>query len=612
MLVDLTSIVSENPGINKRGRWFYRCSRSFKNYAYNWRMRYKFLITITGLSIVLCFGQSQAKEQAILTGQRAQPVVAANAMVATSHKKATEVAYKILKAGGNAIDAAVAAGFALAVTQPRSGNIGGGGFMLYSAADSQEVVAIDYREKAPARAYEKMFLDAMGEVDKKLSRFSHLSAGVPGTVAGFIMALEKYGTLPVSEVLAPAIKLAEEGFILPERFINGISSRQERLQKWPASEKKFFKEDGSSYKAGEIFKQADLSRTLQRIARDGAEGFYQGETARLIVDEMQKHSGLISLQDLKNYQAVIREPIHGVYRGFDIYSMSPPSSGGVHIIQILNMLESYPIGEYGHNSAKTIHLMSEAMRRAYADRATYLGDSDFIEVPLKGLISKQYAKALIKNIKHDKATPSVEISAGTPFDYESNQTTHFSIVDQYGNAVSNTYTLNFSYGSGIVVAGAGFLLNNEMDDFSAKPGTENAFGLLGGEANKIEAEKRMLSSMSPTIVKQHGKNYLVTGSPGGSRIISTTLQVIMNVIDHKMNIQSAVNAPRIHHQWLPDEIRIEQGISLDTVRLLENMGHQVVQKRSMGSIQSILIDRENGKVYGAADPRRSTASASGF
>jgi gamma-glutamyltranspeptidase/glutathione hydrolase len=384
------------------------------------------------------------------------------------------------------------------------------------------------------------------------------------------------------------------------------------LQKWPASEKKFFKEDGSSYKAGEIFKQADLSRTLQRIASGGAEGFYQGETARLIVDEMQKHGGLISLQDLNNYRAVIREPIHGVYRGFDIYSMPPPSSGGAHIIQILNMLELYPIDEYGHNSAKTIHIMSEAMRRAYADRATYLGDSDFIEVPLKGLISKQYAKALIKNIKHDMATPSVEISADAPFDYESNQTTHFSIVDQYGNAVSNTYTLNFSYGSGIVVAGAGFLLNNEMDDFSAKPGTANAFGLLGGEANKIEAEKRMLSSMSPTIVKQHGKNYLVTGSPGGSRIISTTLQVIMNVIDHKMNIQSAVNAPRIHHQWLPDEIRIEQGISLDTIRLLENMGHQVVQKKSMGSIQSILIDRENGKVYGAADPRRSTASASGF
>jgi gamma-glutamyltranspeptidase/glutathione hydrolase len=575
-------------------------------------MRLKILIIITGLSIALCNAQAQAKEQAILAGQRAQPVVAENAMVVTSHKKATEVAYKILKAGGNAIDAAVAAGFALAVTQPRSGNIGGGGFMLYSPADSQEVVAIDYREKAPARAYEKMFLDATGEVDKKLSRFSHLSAGVPGTVAGLILALEKYGTLPVPEVLAPAIKLAEEGFILPERFVSGISSRLERLQKWPASNKKFFKADGRLYQAGEVFKQADLAKTLQRIARDGTEGFYQGETARLIVDEMQKHSGLISLQDLKNYQAVVREPIHGVYRGFDIYSMSPPSSGGVHIVQILNMLESYPIGEYGHNSAKTIHLMSEAMRRAYADRAAYLGDSDFIKVPLKGLVSKQYAKALIKNIKHDKATPSVEISAGAPFDYESNQTTHFSIVDQYGNAVSNTYTLNFSYGSGIVVAGAGFLLNNEMDDFSAKPGTANAFGLLGGEANKIEAEKRMLSSMSPTIVKQHGKNYLVTGSPGGSRIISTTLQVIMNVIDHKMNIQSAVNAPRIHHQWLPDEIRIEQGISLDTIRLLENMGHQVVQKRSMGSIQSILIDRENGKVYGAADPRRSTASASGF
>ncbi len=572
----------------------------------------QFPLVIISLFLTLSIGQVQAKNQAILSGQRAQPVAAENAMVVTSHKLATQVAYEILKTGGNAIDAAVAAGFALAVTQPRSGNIGGGGFMLYSSTDSAEVTAIDYREKAPARAYEKMFLDDKGEVNKNLSRFSHLSAGVPGTVAGFILALEKYGTLSLAEILAPAIKLASNGFVLPTRFVNGIKSRQETLQKWPASKLKFFKQDGSFYKAGDIFKQPDLAKTLQRIAKNGRLGFYQGETARLIVDEMQQHGGLITLQDLKNYHAVIRKPIHADYRGFDIYSMSPPSSGGTHIIQILNMLESYPIGQYGHNSAKTIHLMSEAMRRAYADRATYLGDSDFIKIPLAGLTSKKYAKALIKNIKNNKATPSVEISAGLPGAYESNQTTHFSIVDKFGNAVSNTYTLNFSYGSGIVVAGTGFLLNNEMDDFSAKPGVANAYGLLGGQANKIEPNKRMLSSMSPTIVKQNGQNFLVTGSPGGSRIISTTLQVIMNVIDHKMNIQSAINAPRIHHQWLPDEIRIEQGISLDTIRLLEDMGHKVVQKPAMGGSQSILIDSKNNKLYGAADPRQSTAMALGF
>lgn len=572
----------------------------------------QFLPIIISLFIILCTGQVQAKNDAILSGQRAEPIVATKAMVVTSHKLASEVAYKILKNGGNAIDAAVAAGFALAVTQPRSGNIGGGGFMLFSPVNAEKVVAIDYREKAPAGAFEKMFLNKKGEVDKTLSRFSHLSAGVPGTVAGLILALEKYGSLPLAEILTPAIRLASEGFILPPRFVNGIKRRQEALQKWPTSKSKFFKKDGSFYQAGQIFKQPDLAKTLQRIAKNGRAGFYQGETAKLIVEQMQKHDGLINLQDLKNYQAQIRKPISGSYRGFDIYSMSPPSSGGVHIIQILNMLESYPISHYGHNSAKTIHLMSEAMRRAYADRATYLGDSDFIKVPLAGLTSKKYAKMLIKNIEENKATPSVEINASTPNIYESNQTTHFSIVDQYGNAVSNTYTLNFSYGSGIVVGGAGFLLNNEMDDFSAKPGVANAYGLLGGIANKIVSNKRMLSSMSPTIVKKNHQNFLVTGSPGGSRIISTTLQVIMNVIDHNMNIQSAVNAPRIHHQWWPDKIRVEQGISPDTIKLLRKMGHQVTQKSAMGGSQSILIDLKNNKLYGAADPRQSTATALGF
>jgi gamma-glutamyltranspeptidase/glutathione hydrolase len=572
----------------------------------------KFLSILPILFVILNTLQLQANDESILAGQRAEPVTAKTAIVVTSHQLATDIALDILKVGGNAIDAAVAAGFALAVTQPRSGNIGGGGFMLYSPGNADSVIAIDYREKAPSKAYEKMFLDDMGNGDQTLSRFSHLSAGVPGTVAGFALALEKFGTMSLAHVLQPAINLAKNGFAVPNRFVEGIAARKQVFDKWPASKTKFFKQDGSFYQAGEIFKQPDLAKTLQLIADKGAAGFYTGETARLIESEMQKHGGLISYEDLVNYHAVIRQPVHGTYRGFDVYSMSPPSSGGVHIVQILNMLEQYPISEYGHNSAQTIHLMAETMRRAYADRARYLGDSDFIKVPLKGLTSKSYAKTLVKNIELNKATPSVEIKAGNPQHYESPETTHFSIVDQFGNAVSNTYTLNFSYGSGIVVAGAGFLLNNEMDDFSAKPGAKNAYGLMGGEANKIEPNKRMLSSMSPTIVKQAGNNFLITGSPGGSRIISTTLQMIMNVIDHKMNIQTAVNSPRIHHQWWPDEIRIEQGISPDTIKLLTNKGHKVVQKSAMGGSQSILVDQESGTLYGAADPRQSTAEALGF
>ena len=350
---------------------------------------------------------------------------------------------------------------------------------------------------------------------------------------------------------------------------------------------------------------------MERIAQKGTQGFYEGETADLIVAEMQRGKGLITHEDLKNYQPQIREPVQGTYRGYDIFSMSPPSSGGAHIIQILNILEAYPIGNLGHNSAATIHLMAEAMTRAYADRSKYLGDSDFVNVPLKGITSKAYAAKLRAQIDPHFASNSQNILPGDPVGFESNETTHFSIVDKFGNAVANTYTINFSYGSGIVVAGAGFLLNNEMDDFSAKPGVPNAYGLIGGEANKIEPHKRMLSSMSPTIVKKDGKNFLVAGSPGGSRIITTTLQVIMNVIDHRLNVQAAVNAPRIHHQWLPDEIRIEEGISPDTIRLLRGMGHTVSEKSSMGAIQSIMIG-EDGTLYGGADPRRSTSAAMGF
>lgn len=547
---------------------------------------------------------------AIIEGERFRPIQGAQGMVVTSHFLATESAQNVLKNGGNAIDAAVTAAFSLAVTQPRSGNIGGGGFMLISSEQRDEVVAIDYREKAPSRAYVDMFLDSDGNVDKQASRFSHQSAGVPGTVAGLALALEKYGTISLQQAMAPAIKLAEHGFVVTPRFSEGLKAREKRLKKWAATKKIFYKSDDSYYEPGELFIQKDLAATLKRISDKGASEFYQGTTAELLVSEMQRHGGLISMQDMKNYQPVIRQPIKGSYRDYNIYSMPSPSSGGVHVVQLLNILEGYPISEYGHNSAKTIHVMAEAMKRAYADRSQYLGDADFIDVPVQGLISKAYAESIREHIDLAHTTASESISPGKPAGYESNETTHFSIVDRFGNAVANTYTINFSYGSGITVDGAGFLLNNEMDDFSAKPGTPNAYGLIGGEANKIEPNKRMLSSMSPTIVKHSGKNFLVTGSPGGSRIITTTLQVIMNVIDHGLNIKSAVAAPRVHHQWLPDELRIEEGISPDTIDRLESLGHVIKQKSAMGAIQSILI--KDGIMYGGADPRRSTSLAAGL
>ncbi|MGQ7248146.1 gamma-glutamyltransferase [Halomonas sp. V046] len=563
-----------------------------------------------GTALTLASTTAPAQNQAILEGERFNPEVGTQGMVATSHFLASQVARDVLAEGGNAVDAAVTAGFALAVTQPRSGNIGGGGFMLISDEQSDEVVAIDYREKAPAAAYETMFQDESGEAVSELSRYTHNATGVPGTVAGLAKALEDYGTLSLAEALAPAIKLAEEGFPLPQRFVDGIADAGEMFAPWEASRAKFYKADGSSYAVGEIYRQPDLAATLKRIADQGAREFYEGETAELIAAEMDKHGGLMTLEDLANYQPSVREPSHGTYRGYDVYAMSPPSSGGVHIVEILNILEGDDIGAMGFNSASTIHLMAEAMKRAYADRSEYLGDTDFIEVPLAGLTSKAYADELRAGISDDTATPSAEIAPANPLPYESNETTHFSIADANGLAVSNTYTINFSYGSGIVVDGAGFLLNNEMDDFSAKPGVPNAYGLIGGEANKIEPNKRMLSSMTPTIVKKDGRNFLITGSPGGSRIITTTLQVLMNVIDHNMNIQAAVSVPRIHHQWLPDEIRVEQGISPDTVDLLEAMGHTVSQQEAMGAAQSIMI--EDGVFTGGADPRRSTSSAMGL
>ncbi|GHC36724.1 gamma-glutamyltransferase [Aidingimonas halophila] len=556
-----------------------------------------------------CFSPSAYSQSAILEGERFHPEQARHGMIATSHELASSIARDVMADGGNAVDGAVVAGFVLAVVQPRSGNIGGGGFMLISDEDSDEVVAIDYRETAPAAATETMFLDDDGEPVSEWSRYTHRASGVPGTVAGLALALDEYGTLTLAEALAPAIRLAEDGFEIPPRFAEGVKEAGERLTAWESTRDVFFKSDGSAYEAGDTFHQPDLAATLKRIAEHGPREFYEGKTAELIVAEMKRHDGLITMEDMAGYEPRIREPIHGRYRGHDIYAMSPPSSGGVHIVQMLNMLEADDIASLGHNSAATLHLMAETMKRAYADRSQFLGDTDFVDVPLDGLTDKAYAAHLRDQIDLQQATPSQDIAPADPWPYESDETTHYSVADDNGLMVSNTYTINFSYGSGIVVDGAGFLLNNEMDDFSAKPGEPNAYGLIGGEANKIEPGKRMLSSMTPTIVKRDSKNLLATGTPGGSRIITTTLQVVMNVIDHGLNIQSAVSAPRIHHQWLPDEIAIEAGISPDTIERLEQKGHDITPTTAMGAAQSVMVD---DLFLGGADPRRSTSRALGW
>ena len=543
---------------------------------------------------------------------RFQPVTAENGMVASQEAVASQVGVDILKKGGNAVDAAIATGFALAVTLPRAGNLGGGGFMLIHLSASGETKALDYREMAPAAAFKDMFLGEDGEPDSNKSRYSGLAVGVPGTVAGFAEAYEKHasGKLTWAELVAPAIALAEDGIEVTPDLSASLAASAKRLLEDPATAAIFFKTGGVPYSPGETLKQPDLAKTLRRIADEGAAAFYTGEVAERIAEKVQAAGGGMTVEDLNGYKAVWREPVTGSYRGYDIASMPPPSSGGVHIVQILNMLEGFPLAEYGPNSADSIHVMAETMRRAYADRSQYLGDPDFVEVPVKGLTSPAYAAELVKTIRMDAATASQEVKPGDPFPYESDQTTHYSVVDKDGNAVSNTYTLNFSYGVGLTADGTGVLLNNELDDFSAKPGVPNAYGLIGGTANAVEGRKRPLSSMSPTLVFKDGKLFLATGSPGGSRIITTTLQIILNVVDHGMNIAEATAAPRIHNQWLPDEIRIEEGLSPDTIRLLEARGHKVDVQNAMGSTQSIML--VDGTLAGASDPRRLGAMAIGY
>lgn len=551
------------------------------------------------------------------TDSRFHPVTAEHGMVAAQEKIATQVGVDILKAGGNAVDAAVATGFALAVTHPQAGNLGGGGFMVIALAGEKKVTSIDYRETAPAAASRDMFLDENGNVDRDRARYSRAAAGVPGTVAGLLYALEHYGAMPREKVLAPAIKLAEEGFPVSYGLAFALEKGHDRFATDISSQAYFEHPGGKPYKAGEILRQPDLAKTLRAIAAEGAKGFYEGPVAQLIEEEMKQGGGFITTTDLKNYKPIEREPVRGTYRGYDIVSMPPPSSGGVHVIEMLNILEGYNLAKLGHNTADSIHRLVEAMRRAYADRAKYLGDPGFVKVPVAGLLSKEYAARLRASIDLSRASKSEEVFAGKPPGAEGDQTTHFSVVDQHGNAVSNTYTLNLAFGSGYSVDGAGFFLNNEMDDFSAKPGAPNAFGLVGGEANAIAPGKRPLSSMAPTIVLKDGAPYLVTGSPGGSTIITVVLQEILNVLAFDMNVAEATAVPRVHHQWQPDVVISERGISDDTLRILESRGF-ILPKNADGSFQHRVLGRANsimkanGYFLGAADTREADGAAIGY
>ena len=518
----------------------------------------------------------------------------------SSNVLANEIGQKVLEEGGNAIDAAVAVGYALAVVHPAAGNIGGGGFAVIHLANGENIT-LDFREKAPLKATRDMYLDESKEVIQDSSVIGYLAAGVPGTVAGMSEMLDKYGTKKLSDLIEPAIKLAQNGFKITDRQAETMLEVKDEFAKFASSKKYFLKSDGSTYKGGEILIQKDLANTLKLIQKEGPKAFYEGAIADLIVKDMEKNGGIITKEDLKNYKPVWRKPVVGNYRGYDIISMAPPSSGGIHIIEILNIMENANIGDMGFGSINTISLMTEAMRQAYADRSEYLGDPDFVKVPVEKLIDKDYAKSIFKKINLNRATPSKNVKPG--LGKESNNTTHYSVADKWGNAVSVTYTINASYGSAAAVDGAGFLLNNEMDDFSIKPGVPNIYGLVGGDANAIEPNKRPLSSMSPTIILKDGKLFMVVGSPGGARIITTVLQVISNVIDHKMNISEAVSAPRFHMQWLPDEIRIEKfGMTKDTIKALENKGYKIVELPDMGDVNAILID--NGIFYGTMDPRK--------
>jgi gamma-glutamyltranspeptidase / glutathione hydrolase len=535
---------------------------------------------------------------------------AGHGMVVAQEKIAARIGADVLRRGGNAVDAAVATGFAMAVTYPRAGNIGGGGFMIIHSAERHADVAIDYRETAPAAMTRDIFLGTDGKPDIAKSRDSALGIGVPGTVAGLTLALEKYGSgrFRLAELLTPAIDLARDGIFLTDDNADTLPGWYRRLARWPAAAKIFSRADGTSLREGDTLVQADLAATLSAIAARGPRGFYEGPVAEKLAAGIRDAGGIVTTEDLNSYQAVIRPPVRGTYRGYEIVSMPQPSSGGVVLLETLNILEGFPMREMKQGSAPSLHVMIEAMKRAYADRARYLGDPAFVNAPIATLISKDYAAGQRASIDLDRATPWTDALSATP-PREGSNTTHFSVVDSRGNAVSNTYTLNFSYGLGLVADGTGVLLNNELDDFTAAPGASNAFGLVGFEANLPGPGKRPLSSMSPTMVLKNGKPVLVTGSPGGSRIISTVLQVIVNVLDYGMDVAAAVAAPRLHHQWLPDEVRIERGFADETLAALKAKGHRVIEPLGYSSANSIAVTA-NG-LLGAPDPRTRGAEAAG-
>jgi len=548
----------------------------------------------------------------LAAAQTPAPVLPRHGMVASQEARASRIGVEVLEQGGNAVDAAVAVGFALAVTWPPAGNIGGGGFMVIHLADRNEDVAIDYRETAPAATTRDVFLDEKGEADPRKSRDSGLGIGVPGTVAGLALALERYGSgkFTLAQLIAPALAAARNGIVVEGDLPGALAREQPRLVRWPSTAKIFLNPDGVALEPGQSLVQADLAGSLDAIAREGPRAFYQGPIAEKIVAAVHDAGGLMTLDDLKNYRPLLRTPVRGTYRDYQIVSMPPPSSGGVHLIEMLNVLEGYPLSRLGAGSVPALHLMIETMKRAYADRAEFLGDPDVVAVPVERLTSKNYATDLRRSIDPKRATPSRDIRAGQPAPAEGNNTTHYSVVDAAGNAVANTYTLNLGFGVGLVAEGTGILLNDELDDFAAKPDAPNAFGLTGGAANAPGPGKRPLSSMAPTIVLKDGKPYLVTGSPGGSRIITIVLQVILNAIDYRMDVAAAVAAPRIHHQWLPDEVNAEQAVPADTVRGLEQLGHTVVRRPNWGSANSIMITPDG--LAGAADPRTKGALAVGY
>ena len=545
-----------------------------------------------------------------------EPVRARPGIVASTNEVASRVGVEVMKRGGNAVDAAIAVAFALAVTHPAAGNLGGGGFMMIRLKDGR-TTAIDYREMAPGAAHRDIYLDKNGNLieGEGGSLVGYRAAGVPGTVRGMELALRKYGSgkLTWSQLVEPARQLAATGFNVTHSLARSLHSNREYLEQY-AETKRIYLKGGQFYKEGELFRQPELAATFERLQRVGPNEFYEGETARLIVADMKRNNGLMTMEDLRGYVAKERSPVRGNYRGHEVISMPPPSSGGAVLIQMLNILEGFDLQKLEASSSDRYHLMAEAMRRAFADRAEYMGDSDFVKVPIPGLIDKAYAKTLRATINTERASTSAEVRAGRPAGYESEDTTHFTVVDAEGNAVANTYTLNNSYGSAAVAKGTGILLNDEMDDFAAKPGTPNLYGLIQGERNAVAPKKRPLSAMTPTIVlRKDGSLWFTAGSPGGPTIINTVLCIISNVIDYEMNIQQAIDFPRIHHQWLPDELVGEPfGLSGDTQKALTARGHKLAKLRHLGDAEGIMIEEKTGMRLGATDPRRSDGQAIGY